>query len=486
MLGDLRYALRQLRKAPTFTATAVLTLALGIGGLAKLFGAPMGWQVVAFAACAALAAVLLFGLLPALRMARRGRPVQLQGSAHQVLNDQRGRRVRQVLVVVETALSVTLVIGAGLLIHSFLLLRTMPLGFNPDGVLTGQITLPPAYADAQQAEFSDAVLRRVATMPNVEVAATATALPVGDTPQHNPFSIEGRPWQPYGANRVPQFMNDQAVNADYFRAMQIPLRWGRLFNDGDRTGSEPVVIVNETMVRGFWPDEDPIGKHILQGAPRPGAPWLTVVGVVGDVRSGGASADVVPEFYTPFSQMPGASLALVLRTKIGDAAGVLNEARTAVAAVDAKIPLHDVATYEEILASELGPRRYEMLLLVSFGGLALLLAAVGLYGGVVSYSVAQRTQEIGLRMAFGANESDVMTLVLRQALLLTCCGLVAGMAMAVVLRQTLAAVLFGVRFLDLPVYAVVATTLLVVALAAAYLPARRAASVEPMEALRAE
>jgi len=419
-----------------------------------------------------------------MRMVRRS-PVQLQGSAHQVLGDQRGRRLRQVLVVVETALSVTLVIGAGLLIHSFLLLRAMPLGFNADGVLTAQITLATTYSGAQQAEFSDAVLRRLAAMPNVQLAATATALPVGDTPQHNPFSIEGRPWQPYGANRVPQFMNDQSVSTSYFRAMQIPLRQGRLFNDGDKAGSEPVVIVNETMVRGFWPNEDPIGQHILQGAPRPGAPWLTVVGVVGDVRSGGASADVVPEFYTPFSQAPGASLALVLRTKGGDAAGMLNEARAAVAAVDGKIPLHDVATYEEILAGELGPRRYETFLLTSFGGLALLLAAVGLYG-VVSYSVAQRTQEIGLRMAFGASESDVMTLVLRQALLLTCCGLAVGMAMAVMLRQTLAAVLFGVRFLDLPVYTGVAMTLLLVALAAGYLPARRAANVDPMEALRSE
>ncbi len=319
----------------------------------------------------------------------------------------------------------------------------------------------------------------------MDAVAATTLLPIADPPLHNPFSIQGRPWQPYGADRIPQFLNRQTVSTGYFRDLQIPLKQGRFFDDRDRVDSQPVVIVNETMVRGFWPGENPIGKHMMQGAPMPGVPWLTVIGVVGDVRSGGAKADFVPEIYTPLAQTPNPSMALVLRNKRGDPTEVINSVRAAVMTLDHGIPLTSVATYDEILATQLGPRRYEMLLLAAFGGLALLLAAVGLYG-VVSYAVTQRTQEMALRIAFGATRKTVVALVLRQALLLTGCGLFAGVLMALSLRRVLAATLFQVRYLDLPVYVGVSITLLIVALAAAYFPARRAASTDPMEALRAE
>lgn len=466
--------------------TSGLLVRLSPYGMAKLFKPSMDIQVLAFASCAAIAAVLLFGFLPAIRVLKKRRSIQLAGNEHQIVGGQGSNRVRQLLVVTETALSVALVAGAGLLVHSFLLLRQVPLGFTPERLLTAQISLPSgAYATGTlQREFYEELLQRLRSTPNVDVAAVTSMLPVAEPPLHDPFSIEGRPWQPYGADRVPQFTNHQAVSRDYFRGLQISLKGGRFFNDGDRADSQAVVIVNETMVRGFWPGEDPIGKHMMLGAPRPGG-WLTIVGVVGDVRSGGANADFVPEFYTPFAQTPTAEMALVLRTKRGGPAEILGSAQAAVAALDHGIPLYNVATYDDILAEQLGPRRYEMLLLTAFGGLALVLAAVGLYG-VVSYAVAQRTQEMGLRMAFGASKNDIVALVLRQALLLTGYGLFAGVALAVSFRQAMTAVLFEVRFLDLPVYGGVTVTMFMVALAAAYFPARRAASINPMDALRSE
>jgi ABC-type antimicrobial peptide transport system permease subunit len=210
-----------------------------------------------------------------------------------------------------------------------------------------------------------------------------------------------------------------------------------------------------------------------------------VIGVVRDVRSGGANSDLVPELYTPLPQTPNAAMALVLRTKRGNPASVLNGVRAAVGTLDRGIPLHSVATYDEILAAQVGLRRYEVLLLTSFGVLALVLAGVGLHG-VVSYAVGQRTQEMGLRMAFGANRNDVVLLVLRQALVLTVYGLFAGMVLALSLRQVLAATLFEVRSFDLPVYVGVTVTLLSTAFVAVYFPARRAGSTNPTQALRSE
>jgi putative ABC transport system permease protein len=467
--------------------TSRLLVRLSPYGMAKLFMPSMDTQVFAFASFVAIMAVVFFGLLPAIGMMRRRRSIQLAGNTHQVVSDRRSSRVRSLVVVIETALSVALVTGAGLLIHSFILLRQAPLGFNPEGLLTAQITLPAGYSSGtRQRDFYEALIQRLQPMPNVDGVAATTMLPVADRPLHDPFSIEGRPWQPYGADRVPQFMNHQAVSTDYFHAMQIPLRQGRLFTDADRPDSQPVAIVNETMIRGFWPHQNPIGHHVIKGGgPRPGFPWLTVIGVVRDVRSGGANSEFVPELYTPLSQTPNAAMALILRTKKGEPANILNDVRAAVGTLDRDIPLHSVATYSEILAAQLGSRRYEVFLLTSFGALALVLAGVGLYG-VVSYAVGQRTQEMGLRMAFGANSKDVVLLVLRQALALTVYGLLAGIVLALSLRQVLAATLFQVTYFDLPVYVGVTVTLLSIAFVAVYFPARRAASTNPMQALRSE
>src|SRR5208283_346778 len=454
--------------------------------VARLLGVTLDFRLLAFAFSAAFVSLLFSGLLPALLMLRKGNTVGMQTRSHHVVGDRAGRKPRQALVISETALSVALVMCAGLLLHSFVLLRQAPLGFDPSQTLTAWIELPTSYQTrVQESSFYESLLARVKAIPDVQSVATTTMLPVEEQGRHDPFSIEGRAWQPTGHDQVPQFANNQAVSADYFRTLHILLKRGRLLTAEDRDGTQPVAIINETLVRGFWPNEDPIGRHILMGAPRPGVPWLTIVGVVGDVRSSGANAAPAPELYTSLLQTPSPSMALLLRTRTPDPEKLVTQLRSEVAAIDPGVALYAVQTYDDIFAQTLGPRRYEMLLLSSFACLALLLAAIGIYG-VISYSVSQRSQEMGLRMAFGATPEDLSKLVLRQALLLSTVGLLLGMALGLASHKLLAAALFGISFVDLPVYAAVVLTILAVSLLAAYLPARRAARLDPMTTLRAE
>jgi len=453
--------------------------------MARFLGVSLDSKVLGYAVGLGLIAMMLFGLMPGLLIVRRARSVAAR-TGHQVLSERRSRSLRSILVVVETALSVTLLLGAGMLIHSFLRLQEIPLGFEPHGNLTAHIDLPPSYSTGTaQSQFYERLLEQVRSITAVKGVAATTMLPASDRLLHDPFSIEGRPWQPFGSARVPQFANHQVVSPDYFRVMGIAVRQGRMFSAQDKDGSQPVVMVNETLVRGFWPGEMPIGKHLVLGAPRPGIPWQTIVGVVADVRSGGATAETLPEIYTPITQTPSAAMALVLDTKVNDPARVANDLRDAVRAIDRGIPLERVATYEELLGTQLAARKYQMFLLAAFAGLALLLAAVGLYG-VVSYAVTQRKGEIGLRMAFGASLQDVTAMVLRQAFLLAGSGLGIGMVMSILTRQILANEIFGVHFLDVPVYLGVTLLVPAVALAAAAFPARRAASIDPMQTLRME
>lgn len=464
-------------------AVSGLLLHLSPYGMAKFFGVSLDEKVLGYAIGLALVAMMLFGFAPALLILRRARLAAAR-AGHQVLSQRRDRGLRSILVVTETALSVTLALGAGMLIHSFLRLQQVPLGFEPERVLTAHISLPPSYSTAAaQSQFYERLLEQVRSLAGIKGAAATTMLPASDRLLHDPFSIEGRPWQPFGAALVPQFANHQAVSADYFRAMGIALQEGRVFGNQDTVGSQPVAMVNEKLVRGFWPGENPLGKHLILGAPRPGSPWLTVVGIVADVRSGGATAETLPEIYTPMAQSPSAAMALIVDTKANDPARAANDLRDAVRTIDSGLPLERVATYDELLGTQLAPRRYQMFLLATFAGLALLLAAVGLYG-VVSYAVTQRKAEIGLRMAFGASLQDVTAMVLRQAFLLTGCGLAVGIAMSLLSRQILANQIFGVHFLDLPVYVGVILLLLIVALAAAVFPALGAASIDPMQTLR--
>jgi putative ABC transport system permease protein len=473
------------------TAVSGLLVRLSPYKEATLLGHSIDAPVLGCAAALGLIAVMLFGLASALMILRQGRRGLPAGIGHQIVSARHSQVLRRVLVVAETAMAVALTIGAGMLIHSFLRVSEINLGFEPQGLLTAEVNLPPSYSTGvMQREFYQGLLRRLRSKPGVESAAASNMLPAADRQRHNPFSVQGRPWRPIGADRAPQFTNNQAVSIDYFRSMGIALRAGRLFSLDDFDGAQRVAIVNETMVRGFWPGENPIGKHLMLGdSASPAPPWLTIVGVVADVRSGGPTAQVLPELYTPIAQTPVSAMALVVRTKgkIGDgrAAQLTGDLRTAVRAMDRGIPVENVATYDELLAGMLAPRRFEMLLLTAFGMLALVLAAVGLYG-VVSYAVTQRAREIGLRIALGASRGDVVEMILGQALWLAACGIGVGTALAWIFRHVLASAIFGIGLVDFPVYFGVTLLLLGIALAAALLPARRAARVDPMEALRSE
>ena len=266
--------------------TSALLVRLSPYEMTKFFGTSLDAKVLGYSTGLAFLAMILFGLLPAITIFRRARTVAAR-TTRNLLGERRGYVLRRILVVTETALSVALALGAGLLIHSFVRLQQVPLGFETEGVLTARINLLPSYSTAvSQRGFYDGLLQRIQAMPRVQDAAVTSMLTASERVLHDPFSIEGRAWQQFGAYGVPQFTNHQVVSTGYFRTLGITLRQGRVFDSEDGNDSQPVAIVNERMVRGFWPGESPIGKHLILGAPRPGVHWLKIVGVVADVRSG--------------------------------------------------------------------------------------------------------------------------------------------------------------------------------------------------------
>jgi putative ABC transport system permease protein len=293
-----------------------------------------------------------------------------------------------------------------------------------------------------------------------------------------------RPWRPQGADGVPQVANFQRVGADYFGTLRIPFITGRDFSEYDLANAPPVAIVNTTLVRGFWPGRDPIGQHIMMGAPRPGAPWLTIVGVVGDVRSAALGAAPIPQIYVPRTQHPARTMTLVLDTSRNP-----NEAAASVRDIlrglDRGLPLYAVASMNEILGRSVASQRYNAVLLALFALLAVSLSAVGIYG-VISYSVSRRTRDIGVRMALGAQKTHVIRIVVEQGLRLTLIGVGIGIVGALALTRFLSSLLYGVKPTDPVTFVAVSLLLTGIALLACYIPARRAARVDPVVALRYE
>jgi putative ABC transport system permease protein len=396
------------------------------------------------------------------------------------------RGVRDALVVVEMTLAVILLVGAGLLIRSFLRLQQVSPGFEPRGVLSMQVSLPGAkYKDgASRTAFDRQVLEAVRALPGVRSAATTTTLPMSGSNQSGSFQIEGRQLapgesSPHGDRWMP--------SDDYFQTMGIPLVKGRYFDARDTAESPFVAIASEALARKYWPNEDPVGKRItFNRIPNTQDPqWREVVGVVRHVRNEGLEGESRGQYYVPYAQRPNSpELFLVVRTD-GDPASLAPAVRGAVASVDRDLPIFRVLTMERLVSDSLAQRRFSLFLFGVFAALAMALAVVGLYG-VMSYAVAQRTHELGLRMALGAQASDVLKMVVGQGMLLVVVGLAAGLLGAFGLTWLMESLLFEVSPTDPLTYAGIALLLGAVALLASYIPARRATKVDPMVALRYE
>jgi predicted permease len=316
-------------------------------------------------------------------------------------------------------------------------------------------------------------------LPGVESASAVSRLPLTGDAGGDPFSIQGRPYN--AAGKTPQIAHQQVIGSEYFRAMQIPLLEGRVLSERE---PQPVVVVNQTMARGFWAGQNPIGQHIVLGAPRPDSEWLEIVGVVADVRISGVHVRPLPQMYVPLDRAAPLSMALVIRaTRERDT--LTAALRREVFALDANQPVYDVRTMDERLASAVAQPRFQALLLGTFAALALLLAAVGIYG-IVAQSVAERTREIGIRMALGANCARVLRQVMAEGMALALTGVALGLAGALAAGRMLSALLYGVTASDPLTYAGASLVLTGIAAAACYLPARRAARVDPVIALRWE
>jgi predicted permease len=395
-------------------------------------------------------------------------------------------RLRHLLVVSEVALALVLLVGAGLLIKSFSRLLDVNPGFRAEGVLTFQVTLTERESSAQKISFIKQIVERLKALPGVRAAAATDTLPLTDFSRIGVADVEGRPPIDFSKAKrsdvIP--LSRPTVTVDYFNAMGIPVKSGRAFTSQDARPQAGSVVVNEEFEKRYFPGQRAVGKRIRLHPGPAKESWQTVVGVVSDVRQGGLAGDVMPEVYSPELEDAGDALSFVIRMA-AEPAELISAVRAAVAEVEPNQPLHNVMTMEQRLANTTTSRRLNTALLGSFAGVALLLAVVGIYG-VVSYAVTQRRREIGVRMALGAQKSDVLGLFIHGGLRLTLLGVAIGLAGAFALTRYLSSQLYSVKATDPLTFLTVAVALTGVALLASWLPARRAARTDPMEALRCE
>jgi putative ABC transport system permease protein len=439
--------------------------------------------VLAFAAVLSIATGVLFGLLPALRASRPDLVNELRESG---MDARRGwpARTRGLLLAGQIAFSIVLLIGAALLMKSFVRLQSVNPGFDAANLLTAKISLPAVRydTDLKRASFFDGLVERLNHTLQVRGATMAMTLPTTPWLRTN-IQIEGMPWDPDPGNWPS--IQIQSVTPDYFRTLGIPLRRGREFTDRDNSPSAPpAVMINESFARRFWPmfpaGPSPTGEHLREGADKTG--WLEIVGVVGDVHEGGLAVNPLPEFYVlPVIHAP--QTAYIAVRSDGNAMRLVNVLRQAVLATDRDQPISDVKSMEDVLGATLGQRRLTMWLVGGFAAIALVLALVGIYG-VIAYSVAQRTQEVGIRRALGAQHTDILRMVLMEAFGFAFAGVLLGVAGTLALSRAIKNMLFEVSATDPAAIAAVALLFLAVALVASYLPAKRAAHIDPMTALR--
>jgi putative ABC transport system permease protein len=467
----------------------------GTGILAKLSpaGFPQAgeiridWRVLAFTLGVSIVTGLTFGLVPALSSARSNLNLVLRSGGRGGTGGRTRSRVRDVLMVCEVASSAALLIGAGLLIRSLVRLQEVNPGFRTDGVLTMQLSLPPAhYSGLQVGLFYEQVLARVAGLTGVQASGVCRSLPLSGNDINANFQIEGQPRLRAADQPRAKF---RTASSGYFAALRIPLLRGRVFDNRDNQQTPKVVIINETAARRYWPNENPIGKRILSGFDND--KWTTIIGVVGDVKHAGLDAATDPETYYHYLQIPPevmnlaeGTVALALRTT-GDPAALTSSVREQLRTLDPSLPVFNVHAMQDLVEGSVAQPRFRTLLISAFAGLALVLASLGLYG-VVAYSVSQRTTEIGIRLALGAQPGGILQLVVFRAAGLAAIGLAIGVAVSLALSRIIARFLFGISPADPITLGGVSLIILLVALTASWVPALRAAKVDPATALRAE
>jgi putative ABC transport system permease protein len=434
---------------------------------------------------------IIFGFAPAIQIARSELFESLKEGTRGSTGGRRSQFVRSSLVVAEIALSLVLLVGAGLLLRSFYLLMSENLGFNPSNVLTMQIWLPESHcaSGAPLVNFYQQVIERVAAQPGVKSASAVNFLPLSGWGDYCNLDIAGRPAPPPGQPYTAQY---RVADWRYLQTMNIPLKEGRAFSSADGPDSQGVAILNQALARRYWPNEDPIGQQIRVHLPPTRSPWqpvardswLTVVGIVQDVREWEWGEEKVAQVYLPYAQNPSRIMRLAVRTD-GNPVAFTTAVRHAIESVDANQPVTEIRTMDDFLAAAVSQRRLSMLLLGSFAAIATLLAAVGIYG-VMAYAVTLRSHEIGIRMALGAEPGDVLRMIVADGMRLAVIGLFLGIAASAMLTRYLASQLYGIKATDPATFVGVALGLAAVAVAACYFPARRATRVDPLVALRYE
>ncbi|MCM3871001.1 MAG: ABC transporter permease, partial [Pyrinomonadaceae bacterium] len=426
---------------------------------------------------------LFFGLAPALQASRTDLNESMKDGMRESSGGIKRNRTRSALVISEIALSLILLVGATLLFQSLRRVLAISPGFEPNKVLTADVSVSPTkYPEpAQSAAFYREALERIATLPGVESAGMVYPLPLGGSFESYSFDIAGQP--PFPPGQQPS-ADRRIISPDYFRTMSTPLRKGRAFGIQDQATAPAVMIVNDSFARRFFPGEEVIGKRIIPG--EGGQPVTReIVGVVGDVRHEGLDVEPTPEYYIPYEQASVADMTVVARTTGGDPTSIATPLRDVIRGMDKEQPVYNIRPMTQLLDESVAQRRFNMVLLGGFALLALVLAGIGIYG-VMSYSVAQRTREIGVRIALGAQSRDVLKMVLTQALGLTAIGLTLGLIGAFALTRFLVTLLFEVKPTDLTTFAGVSIVLGAVAIAACLIPARRATKVDPLVALKYE
>ncbi len=458
--------------------------AAGPQGLPHIAQVKVNPNVCAFTFIVAIGSTVLFGLIPALQVSRPNVNESLQQGAKGSSGGLHTNRLRAFLVVSQVSLSLLLLAGAGLLIKSFFNLRATNPGFDPVRLVTLQLNLPRArYPELdQQIRTHDAIMEKIAVIPGVEAAGGVNPLPLGGNIANLSFMVSGAAPLPRGNHPGGGYL---IVKPDYFSAMRIPVLQGRAFNRADTKDSPLVVMINEAFARKHFPDGNPIGQQVMIDRPENQAPPCEVVGVVGNSRHDSLAEPPGPELYVPFAQDPTRSLDLVLRVSSPNLVGLQAEVKRAVHEVDKDLFVPRLEPMTTFLATQLAQPRFNMMLLAVFAAVAMILAAIGIYG-VIAYSVAQRTREIGIRMALGARRTQMLGLVLRQSIALVAIGLGLGLIASLAGTRLLSSLLYGVGAIDLSTYALVALLLGGSALLASYIPARRAMRVDPMVALRDE